>query len=158
MRPLSYKHYFTVIDEKFVWDDLEMFRLIKKTLDGKRGYAIIEEEVDKASSNQFAYYFGGIIRRECMSSNVFAGMSEKEIHNHLLFEVLGSVRNIAMGDGTTKVMNCIPDFDQIKDSKKQMTEYLEKLIPHLATEYNINVKPASMYKYNKYYIKTETIK
>lgn len=131
--------------------------MVKKQLNGKRGYAIIEEEVDKASSNQFAYYFGGIIRHECMSSNVFAGMTEKEIHNHLLFEVLGDVRNVLIPDGTTKVMNCIPDFDDIKDSKKKMTDYLEKLIPHLQLEYGIHVKPADQYKYNKYYIKSKTI-
>ena len=72
MRELAYKHYFTVVGNKFLWEDQEMFRLKKKMLNGKKGYAIIEEEVDKASSNQLAYYFGGIIRKECMNSNTFA--------------------------------------------------------------------------------------
>jgi hypothetical protein len=157
MRELAYKHYFTVVGNKFLWEDQEMFRLKKKMLNGKRGYAIIEEEVDKASSNQLAYYFGGIIRKECMNSNVFAGMKEMEIHNHLLFEVRGSTRNISMPDGKTKIMELIPDFNEIKDNKKEMTKYLEEVIAKLQTEYNIYPKPAEHYKYNKFYIKERHI-
>lgn len=157
MRELAYKHYFTVVGNKFLWEDQEMFRLKKKLLNGKRGYAIIEEEVDKASSNQLAYYFGGIIRKECMNSNTFAGMKEKEIHNHLLFEVRGTTRNVLMPDGKTKLMELIPDFDEIKDNKKEMSKYLEEVIAKLQVEYNIFPKPAEHYKYNKYYIKERHI-
>ena len=141
----------------FVWDDPEMFRLKKRMLEGKRGYAIIEEEADKASSNQLAYYFGGIIRKECMNSNVFSGMKEHEIHNHLLFEVRGETRNIRMPDGTIKIMECIPDFNEIKDSKKKMATYLEEVIAKLESEYQIYPKPAEHYKYNKFYIKERKV-
>jgi hypothetical protein len=157
MNPLPYKHFFTIVNGKFVWEDKNMLDLQRKLLEGKRGYAIIEEEVDKASSNQLAYYFGGIIRRECMNSNTFSGMGEMDIHNHLLLEVMGTVRSIILKNGETKLVNSVPDFNKIKDNKKKMTEYLEKLIPHLAIEYDIHVKPASMYKYNKFYIKTKII-
>ena len=157
MRGLAYKHYFTVIGSVFKWDDPEMFQLKKKMLNGKRGYAIIEEETEPASINQFAYYFGGIIRKECMNSNVFAGMKEMEIHNILLFEIRGTTRNITMPDGSTKIMELIPDFNEIKASKKEMAKYLEEVIAKLNTEYNIFPKPADHYKYNKFYIKERNV-
>jgi len=157
MKELAYKHYFTVYGNAFVWDDPEMFRLKKKMLDGKRGYAIIEEEAENASSNQLAYYFGGIIRKECMNSNVFASMKEQEIHNHLLFEVRGTTRNVTMPDGKTKIMEMIPDFNEIKDSKKKMAKYIEEVIAKLNTEYDIYPKPAEHYKYNKFYIKERNV-
>jgi hypothetical protein len=158
MRDLAYKHFFTVIEERFVWDDPLMFEFKKRQLEGKRGYAIIEEEKDKASPNQLAYYFGGIIRKECMRSNVFASLSEKEIHNHLLFETRGSVRNIPYPNGTTKVMECIPDFDEIARDKSNMAKYIEEVIAKLQSEYDIHPKPASHYKYNKFYIETKHYK
>ena len=157
MRGLSYKHYFTIVGTKFAWDDPEMFRLKKKMLEGKRGYAIIEEEVEGASSNQLAYYFGGIIRKECMNSNIFAGMEEKEVHNVLLFEVRGTTRNISMPDGSTKIMELIPDFDEIKDNKEEMRKYIEEVIAKLNTEFHIYSKPAEHYKYNKFYIKERKV-
>jgi len=123
-----------------------MFLLKKKMLEGKRGYAIIEEEAENASSNQLAYYFGGIIRNECMNSNTFAGMKEMEIHNVLLFELRGTTRNIIMPDGSRKLIEMIPDFDQIKNSKKKMSEYLEEVIALLETEYDIYPKPSEHYK------------
>ena len=158
MRELAYKHFFIVKEGKFIWDDPQMFEYKKKSLDGRRGYAIIEEEKDKASTNQLAYYFGGIIRKECMKSNVFTGLSEKEIHNGILFETRGYVRNIQMPDGTTKIMECLPDFDDIVKDKGEMSKYISEVIILLQTDYNIHPKPASHYKYNKFHIETKHYK
>jgi hypothetical protein len=158
MRDLAYKHFFTIKYGRFAWDDPQMFEYKKRQLEGKRGYAIIEEEVDKASRNELAYYFGGIIRRECMRSNIFGGLKEKEIHNILLFETRGTVRNIAMPDGTTKVMECIPDFEEITRDKAEMAKYISEVIAKLQVDFDIHPKPASHYKQNRFYIDTQHFK
>jgi len=155
MKPLPYKHYFTVKGGKYVWENLEMFNLIKRTLEGKRGYAIIEEETEKVSSNQLAYYFGGIIRQECMNSNCFAGLSEKDIHNYLLMAVRGSVRYVRRPGGETSIVEMPGDFDEIMRDKMKMAKYLEEVIAHLSSEFQIYVKPSSHYKANGFIVKTK---
>jgi hypothetical protein len=155
MKPLAYKHYFNVVDGKYVWENLDMFNLIKRTLEGKRGYAIIEEETESVSSNQLAFYFGGIIRQECMNSNCFAGLSEKEIHNYLLIELRGTMRTIRRPAGGTSIAEMPGDFDDIMRSKKKMAGYLEDVIAHLQLEFDIYVKPSEHYKANGYIVKTK---
>jgi hypothetical protein len=152
MRELAYKHFFTVTDGKFNWESPDMFELCKRNLEGKRGYAIIEEDTPGASRNQLAYYFGGIIRKECMNSNTFGGMKEKEIHSILLQEVRGTMRNITMKDGSLKVVETVPDFNEIVRSKTEMAKYINEVIMWLVMECDINPKPAEHYKYNKFQI------
>lgn len=158
MKPLPYKHFFNVKGGKYIWEDPEMFRLKKSMLEGKRGYAIIEEEVENASRNQLAYYFGGIIRKECMSSDCFAGFKEKQIHLFLLSEIRGEMRNIRLPNGKTKLTEVLPDFDVISGNKAEMSKYIEEVIAKLATEYNIYAKPAEHYKYNQFRIDPKTYK
>lgn len=158
MKPLPYKHYFTVKDGKYVWEDPEMFRLKKQLLEGKRGYSIIEEVTEAGTSNQLAYYFGGIIRQECMNSDCFAGWKEKEIHEFLLLEVRGNVRNIRRPDGSSALVEMPGDFDRIKDNKKEMAKYLEEVIAKLNTEFNIYPKPSEHYKTNKFKVEVKHYK
>lgn len=154
MKQLPYKHYFTVKNGKFVWEDTQMFYVKKTMLEGKRGYAIIEEIGERVSDNQLAYYFGGIIRQECMHSECFSGWKEREIHNHLLTEVTGTMRHIHRPDGSTSLVEMPEDFDSIMSSKKKMAEYISKVIAKLETEYNIYPKPSEHYKKtNKFVIK-----
>jgi len=158
MKPLPYKHYFTVKSGRYVWEDTQMFDLTKKMLEGKRGYAIIEEETERVSSNQLAYYFGGIIRQECMRSNCFGGWKEGEIHSYLLTEVSGNIRQVHRPDGSVSIMEMPADFDKIMNNKKDMSEYIQKVIAHLNTELEIYPKPAEHYKYNKFRIEPKTYK
>jgi hypothetical protein len=147
MRPLPYKHYFTVSDDgRYVWEDPQTFEVKRKILEGKRGYAIIEEEVEDSSSNQMAYYFGGIIRQECMHSNCFAGLSERDIHNYLLVSVRGSMRQIHRPDGSVSLVEMPGDFERIMDSKKEMASYISEVIAFLETEHQIYPKPSEHYK------------
>lgn len=158
MKPLPYKHFFTVQNGKFVWEEPQMFKAKKLLLEGKRGYAVIEEISENASSNQLAYYFGGIIRQECMNSEAFAGLSEREIHNYLLTEVAGSMRQIHRPDGSVSLIEMPGDFDSIKDNKKKMSEYLQKVIALLNTEWEIFPKSAENYKTNQFLMKKKHYK
>lgn len=153
---LQFKHKFKVVSGKFVWDDLEMFKYVQRNLEGKHGYALIEEEEDDISPNQYAYYFGGIIRRECMISNTFAGMTEMEIHQVLFNELRSHTKGILLPDGRTKLVTVMDDFSSFK--KADMAKYIEELIPLLNTEYNIWPKPSCHYKDNRFYLKQKTYK
>lgn len=156
MKELLYKHLFRVINGKFIWDNPQTFDLKKQNLEGRHGYAIIEILEDDISPNQWAYYFGGIIRKECMSSNCFASWSEKEIHNHLFKELRSKEKGIHQLDGTIKMVTITDDFSAYK--KGDMAKYIEELIPHLNMNYGIYPKPASHYKYNKFFLDTKVFK
>ena len=156
MKEPQYKHFFQVIDGKFIFEGEDMLNFKRKSLEGRRGYAIIEEVEDDITPNQYAYYFGGIIRKECMKSDIFQGLSEKEVHQVLFLDLRSSVRGIKMPDGTTKLVNITDDFSRYK--KPDMWKYIEELIPHLQVEYNIHPKPASHYKYNKFYFDERKMK
>lgn len=156
MKALEYKHYFKVIGGKFVWENPDVFQFVKQSLEGKRGFAIIKEIEEDISPNQFAYYFGGIIRRECMNSEVFSGMKEHEIHSFLLKTLRGTIQSIMLDNGKIHLIERIPDFANF--GKKEMARYIEETIAYLQVEFDIHPKPAEHYKYNKYYIKPKVFK
>ena len=148
---IEFKHHFSVESGEFIWKDAEMFEFYKRKFAGRRGYAVIFETKDDPTPNQYAYYFAGIIRKECMQSNCFAGWTEKQISKFLLKEVMGITKQIKMPDGTIKHVILAPDFDSL--GKEGMIEYISKLIPYLQTELDIYPKPSEHYKYNKFYLK-----
>lgn len=151
MAIVKYKHFFTVKDGQFVFEDKEMLAYIKRQFDGKRGYAIIEEVKDPNTVDQYAYYFGGIIRRECMPSNCFGGQTEYQIHCALMMET-GHSHTITFAhpkDG--RIVYDVPE-DIKKFGKRKMSQYIEEVIALLTTEYNIHPKPSEHYKDNKYYM------
>ena len=156
MKQLQYKHYFTVRKGVFEFEDKEMFEYKRRNLEGKKGYAIIEEVEKEITPNQYAYYFGGIIRRECMSSDIFSGFTERQIHHILFSELRSTTRGIELPDGTTKIVTITEDFEKYK--QEDMRKYIDELIPHLQVNYNIHPKPSSHYKYNKFYIDPKIIK
>jgi len=149
MQEPKYRHFFTVTDGKFIFEEDDMLEFKRRLLEGKRGYALIEEVEDDITPNQYAYYFGGIIRKECMKSNIFQGLSEMEVHQVLFSDLRSSVIGIKMPDGTTRLKTVSEDFH--KYGKKKMRLYIEELIPHLQVEYDIHPKPSTHYKYNKFY-------
>lgn len=152
----NYKHYFQVIDGKIVWEEPDMLKYRKKTLEGKRGYAIFKEAKRSITPNQYAYYFGGIIRSECMSSEVFQGLSEIEIHQALFSELRSTVKGIKLPNGKTRIIKVVEDFSSY--NRKEMTRYIEEVIALLAVEYNIHVKPANKYRFRNFYINPKAYK
>ncbi len=155
MKELDFKHKFKIVNGVFVWKDPDVFNYVKKELEGKEGYAIIKEEENNITPNQYAYYFGGIIRKECMNSNVFAGWTEAEIHDFLLREVEGNVKVVRIKD-VNKAFISTPDFSIFK--KRRMAEYITKVIAYLQVEFDIHPKPSEHYRYNKFYIKPKIFK
>lgn len=157
MSILKYKHFFTVKNGKFEWESKEMLDFVRRNMEGKRGYAIFEEVNNDDKSDVYAYYFGGIIRRECMESNSFAGLTEKEIHEILMMET-GNSNTITFEhprDG--RIIYDIP-MDIKKWPKRRMGQYVEQVIALLNTEYQIYPKPSSHYKGNNYYMDKKTFK
>ena len=156
MKEPKFKHYFNIVNGIFIWDDKDMLEFKRRKLDGKRGYAIIDEEKENITPNQYAYYFGGIIRKECMVSDAFKGFSDRQIHQILFFDLRSTTKGVKMPDETTKLVTVSEDFGTY--GKKAMTEYIEELIPWLISEYNIHARPASHYEYNKFYVETRNTK
>lgn len=150
MKKIPFKHYFKVEKGVFSFENKEMFEYKRLNLEGKRGYAIIEEVEEEISVDQYGYYFGGIIRGECMRSNTFAGLSDRQIHSILFSDIRSFTKGILMPDGTTRLVTVMEDFHSYK--KRDMSKYIEEVIPHLQTVYDIHPKPSSHYKYNKFYI------
>ena len=118
---LKFQHRFSVINGKFIWDDKEMLEYKRKILEGKRGYAIIEELEEEISTNQWGYYFGGIIRQECMDSNVSAGWTDKEIHNHLFSELRSQQKGVQMPDGTVRLVTVTEDCSAYKKADMRLS-------------------------------------
>jgi hypothetical protein len=155
MRSLEYKHFFRVVGGKFIFEEWDMFEYKKRNLEGKRGYAIIEEAEERPTHNQFAYYFGGIIRSECMASHTFSGLSEHEVHEILFSEIRSHTKVVEMPDGSTKLKTVSDDFSKYK--KEDMVLYLQELIAYLQVEYNIHPKAPEYYKYNKFRINPKSL-
>lgn len=156
MKDPKYKHYFTIRDGKFIWEEPDMLEFKRKSLEGVRAYAILEEVEDDITPNQYAYYFGGIIRKECMVSEAFQGLSDKQIHQVLFTELRSTQKGIKNKDGTTRLVTVTDDFGSYK--KPDMIKYIEEVIAHLQLEYDIHPKPAEHYKYNRFYLNPKTMK
>ena len=151
-KELEYKHWFYCINGKLYWERPDFLRAKIHMLDGKKGYAIITYAEDPITPNQYAFYYGGIIRGECMHSNCFQNVGEKEIHDILFGELRSYTKEVIITkkDGTIehKMAKFTEDFGNY--GKKKMSEYLEELIPYLQDEYGIIVKDPKEYKYNQY--------
>lgn len=149
IKELKFRHYFTVINGERHYNDEGMLKLILSKLEGKKAYETFHEEKEPISNDLYAFYFGGIIRHECMASNVFASLTEREIHNVLFSEIRSHTVTIRLPDGSATHKSVSDDFH--KYTKKDMLSYIEELIPHLQLEYGIHVKEKEKYDdLNKY--------
>ena len=151
-KELEYKHWFVCQDGKIYWDRPDFLRAKLHMLERRRGYAIITLAEEPVTPNQYAFYFGGIIRGECMHSNCFQNISEREIHDILFKELCSYTKEVIIQkkDGSIdhRMEKFTEDFHHY--GKRKMAEYLEKLIPYLEQEYGIIVKDPKDYKYNQY--------
>ena len=147
MKDPQYRHWFNCSNRKFHFDRPEMFDKQKTAMNGKRGYAIFVEEDGDVTSSQRGYLYGGIIRAECMNSNVFAGMNEKEIYQYFIKKLRSYTKTIKTGEVET-----IEVFAEDVSSygKRKMTRFIDEVIALLNTEFNIFPKDPTEYKLNRY--------
>jgi hypothetical protein len=131
-----------------IYDRPEMIVAATNRLEMKRFELTLDEEFVSANQSQRAYYFGGIIKAECMSSNAFIGFTEKEIHQLLLRHLRTYHRTVITKSGQEITTPFVEDFQSY--GKKDMLEYIDAVINFLAMEFNIQVKTPEEYKYNKY--------
>lgn len=69
----------------FVADRQKMYDSHLQGLSGERVEIIIRKEKRKATTNQFKFYFGGIIKGTCMKSTLFAGWSAESIDHYFRY-------------------------------------------------------------------------
>jgi len=149
---LKYKHFFKVKNGKIIWEKPDLLKEKISMLEGKEGYAIITELEEEITRNQYAYYFGAIIKAECMNSEAFIGMTAKEIHQHLFQELKSYVRGVTIKRKGKEPIETFKPFVEDFNSygRKKMAQYIDELIPHLLNNYGIEVKDSVYYKYNKF--------
>jgi len=153
---LDFKHFFIVRDGELIYDNKEMLSFFVKRLEGKRGYLIVREYEEEVTPNQWAFYFGGIIRSECMNSDCFIGLTDKQIHQVLFSELRSKEIIITLPDGSTRQKTITDDFKAY--GKRKMARYMDDVIKHLQVDYNIHVKDPKMYAgYNKMLIRMKTL-
>ncbi len=148
MAEIRYKHGFVVRKGRYIWDDKAMFKRRTQSLEGKRGYAIIEEEKEEVSPDQWAYYRGVIIRKYCMNSECFSGLTDDQIDSILRQELSGHTVVYKNRKGERKHRYTYIDLKSA--GKKVMTEFIEEVIAHLQVEYNIHPAPSDHFKFPKY--------
>jgi len=156
MPQVKYKHFFTIKNGKFVWDSEEMLNVIRIQYEGKRGYATFEEVNNGPSLDQYGYYFHGIIRMECMNSEAFGGMNEKEVHYALIMQIDPQTITFHHPEKGRVIYHYPPDIK--KWSVKKMAQYIEKVIALLNVEYHIYPKPSTHFKGNNYYMDKKIFK
>jgi hypothetical protein len=139
------KHYFKCSNGNLTFELPNVHTAQMQLLEGKKGYVVYTIEEEKITPNQRAFYYGGIIRGECMSSDAFKGFHSVEaISDYLVSELRTYVNIISYPDGTEKPIKVRDDIS--KYNIKQFAAYIEEVIAFLLTEFNIEVKPPEFYK------------
>lgn len=116
-------------------------------LEGKNVRVIIEEQKERKTVPQLAFYFGGIIRKTCMGSTLFEGWMEEEIDQFFRKRFLSYIKTIHFSDNTVTPVQVINELRDL--TKEEMTLFINHVIQFLA-ENGIEVLEPEMYKYNKY--------
>ena len=130
---------------QLVFDNPEMwFKEVESLKPTSRYFITIEEENIKKSPSQLGFLFGGIYKAECMNSNAFSGLTEKEIHQALFSELEEYAKVYIDKNGNERIKMFVPDFNSY--TREETKDYIDKLIPHLATEYDIYIKTPEEYK------------
>jgi hypothetical protein len=147
MKKAIYKHAVRKKANKsqIVFDNPEMWiKEIEGLKPTSRYFITIEEENIKKTPSQLGFLFGGIYKSECMNSNAFSGLSEKEIHQELFRELEEYPKVYIDKKGEESVKMFVPDFNSY--NREEVKTYIDKLIAHLATEYDIYIRNPEEYK------------
>lgn len=110
-------------------------------MEGKDCYLILQENEENITKKQYAYFFKGIIKAECMNSEMFSTYTMEEIRE--IFENLFlSEQDVVDG----KLVNKKVTIDKL--TKVEFAKFIEKVIAWLK-ENDINVKTIDEYWYEQ---------
>jgi len=131
----EYKHFFKVKDDgTVIFENDIMYRAAIQSCKNKRKpFMIIRNKEKQIPHGKYKFYFGIVIGKYCMNSNVFSGYTKTDIHK-ILFEDIRARRVKIKGNERLLIDK---PFENYND--KDMELYVKELIPHLAVQYNIYI-------------------
>lgn len=142
METEKYKHNGVVRNGIIIFDSEAMYRKELFINEGKRVTILIysELELTPVNSNDFAFYFGGIIH-ELHQSDFYYGKSKETIHHELMKMFWAEVR---VENGKEFVF--VPSIS--KFNREQFNKHVEQVIFH-ASELGIKIKDREEYYHAK---------
>ena len=128
--------------------DKDAFFRVCQDYYGKTITVTIDDSPQPVESDLFAFYFGIIIRKECMNSEAFSTYyDEKELHN--IFQ-----RKLRTGIRAKKGNHFRVEYQEFTDDvlqydKKNFLQYLNDLKLYLESEFGIIIKNYEQYHMDK---------
>lgn len=132
--------------EKYYFNE-RLAKLQYQKLEGKEFEEILRPKREGISTDQYAYYFGGIIKGTCMEAEVFAGWTRDEIDKYLCTELLSITKVRIIGGKPKEIINVQQKSDL---SMAEFAQFVDNVINLLAMEHQINVLPPEDYKIGRY--------
>lgn len=146
---LQVNHYGRVRGGEIIYAIPELMRQELAALEGKDVIITIKKKHEKASTNQYGYYRGGILGT-CYKSNHFAALDTKDqIHELYFAPKFLTYKKLVEISGVRKEVTVTRSLADL--SVEEMSEFLEKVLAECA-HLGIEVLPAEMY-YSRFYSK-----
>lgn len=147
---IQIRHYGIMKGRKIHLHNLPLYEKNADALNGKRIEFTVKEVHEKPSTDQHAYYRGGIIETG-LTAECFAGWEADALDDWFCDEYLGfdrmQVKKHKDGSVTQRLVRVKTSKSDL--SVKEMAEFMEKCIMELAQEGVIVLTPAE-YKLHKY--------
>lgn len=116
-------------------------------MEGKEFEETFTEKLQKPTKGQHGYYRGAVIPT-CQLTETFAGWDEEEIDSHFCNLFLKRiVEKDLPGEGRKELIHIRSTGDL---NKKEMAEFIDKVLDYLAAKHGIEVLPPDNYKLTKY--------
>lgn len=147
---IQVRHYGVITGRKIHLYNLPLYQKNADALEGKRIEFTIKEVHETPTSDQHAYYRGGVIETG-LTAECFGGWEADELDAYFCDKYLGySIHKIIQGKGAMAKTVTIRKVTSKADlTMKEMAEFTEKCIAELAQEGVVVLTPAQ-YKLIKY--------
>lgn len=136
-----------VVKGNIIYKDNALYYLSTSKFDGENVIVTIEKNNLPISKDLYAFYFGIIIRKECMSSNAFKTYyDEQEIHKMFQSKLRSYIRCVQTPKGTIteRIVEDVLQYDT-----PAFVEYLEDLKWYLESTFGIIIKDYDDYIIHK---------
>ncbi len=147
---IQIRHYGIVRGKKILLHNLPLFNKNIESLEGKQIEFTIKEKHETPTTDQYAYYRGGIIET-ALTAECFGGWTGDEVDKYFSDKHLGyNVEQIIRKKSGVehRLTRVIPSKDS-SFPRKKMAEFIDKCIMELAEESIIVLTP-EQYKVDKY--------